>query len=139
MAEEGKGSSVLKWVGIGCGVILLLVGGSCVGIYFLGKHAVNKAAAEGKSFAAKIQVAAVEMMKPSVVSLLPVADHPAANKAFNDLSAKATMITDADSRELQQAMQEFSQDSAAAGTDMNARAAAAKKFAAAIQAVADKH
>ena len=136
---EGKGSSVLKWVGIGCGVLLLLVGGSCVGLYFLGKRAVNKATAEGKSFAAKIQVAGVAMMKPSVVSLLPVADHPAANKAFNDLSAKAAMLTDTDSRELQQAMQEFGQDSSAAGADMNARAAAARKFAAAIQTVADKH
>lgn len=136
---EGKGSSVLKWVGIGCGVILLLVGGSCVGLYFVGRHAVKKAAAEGKSFAATIQVAGVEMMKPSVVSLLPVADHPAANKAFNDLSAKAGKLTDTDSRELQQAMEEFSQDSSAAGTDMNARATAAKKFAAAIQAIADKH
>lgn len=139
MAEEGKGSSVLKWVGIGCGVMLLLIGGSCVGLYFLGRHAVKKATAEGKSFAAKIQVAGVEMMKPSVVSLLPIADHPAANKAFNDLSAKSSMLTGTDSRELQQAMQEFGQDSSAAGADMNARAAAAKKFAAAIQVVADKH
>ncbi len=136
---EGKGSSILKWVGIGCGVILLLVGGSCVGLYFLGKRAVTKAAAEGKSFAAKIQVAGVAMMKPSVVSLLPVADHPAANKAFNDLSAKSALLTEADSRELQQAMQEFGQDSSAAGADLNARAVAAKKFAAAIQAVADRH
>ncbi len=136
---EGKGSSVLKWVGIGCGVLLLLIGGSCVGLYYLGKQAVKKAAAEGKSFTAKIQVAGVEMLKPSVVSLLPAADHPAANKAFNDLSTKAATFTDADSRELQQAMQEFNQDNAAAGSDMNARATAAKKFAAAIQAVADKH
>ena len=146
MAEEKK-SSVLKWILIGCGGLVLV---GLLVIVLLGylfkkkvvdpvKKSVNEATTEGKSFAAKMQVVSVAMMKPSVVSLLPVEEHSVVNKAFNDLSAKAAMMTDADNRELQQAMQEFGQDSAAAGADLNTRAAAAKKFAAAIQAVADKH
>lgn len=35
---ENKTGKILMWVGIGCGTLLLLVVGSCVGLYYYGKH-----------------------------------------------------------------------------------------------------
>lgn len=35
---EPKTGKVLLWVGIGCGTLLLVVVGSCVGLYYYGKH-----------------------------------------------------------------------------------------------------
>jgi hypothetical protein len=144
MAEEKK-SSVLKWVGIGCGGILLvglLVMGGCV--WFVkgkvddAKQSVNKAMKDTTA-AARGPVVALSVMKPFMGMMLAAADKPAMDKMYADLDAKASKFTSQDGMDLKAAMDAYNDGNRTAGPDQAARQAAARKLVSDAQAVLDRH
>ncbi len=142
---EGKGSSVLKWILIGCGGIMLvgvLVMGACV--WFVkgkvddAKQSVNKAM-KGATAEARGPVVALSVMKPFMGMMLAAADKPAMDKMYADMDAKASKFTSQDGMDLKAAMDAYNESNRTAGPDQAARQAAARKLVSDAQAVLDRH
>ena len=152
---EGKGSSVLKWILIGCGGIVLiglLVMGGCVwfvkGKVDAAKDTVNKAMAakdtvnkamKDTTAEARGPVVALSVMKPFMGMMLAAADKPAMDKMYADLDAKASKFTSQDGMDLKAAMDAYNESNRNAGPDQAARQAAARKLLSDAQAVLDRH
>jgi len=142
---EGKGSSVLKWILIGCGGIVLvglLVMGGCVwfvkGKVDAAKDSVNKAMKDTTA-EARGPVVALSVMKPFMGMMLAAADKPAMDRMYADLDAKASKFTSQDGMDLKAAMEAYNDSNRTAGSDQAARQAAARKLVADAQAVMDRH
>ena len=142
---EGKGSSVLKWILIGCGgivLVALLVMGGCVwfvkGKVDAAKDTVNKAMKDTTA-EARGPVVALSVMKPFMGMMLAAADKPAMDRMYADLDAKASKFTSQDGMDLKAAMDAYNDSNRTAGSDQAARQAAARKLVADAQAVMDRH
>ncbi len=144
MAEEKK-SSVLKWILIGCGGIVLaglLVMGGCV--WFVkgkvddAKLSVDKAM-KGATAEARGPVVALSVMKPFMGMMLAAADKPAMDKMYADMEAKASKLDPQDGKDLKAAMDAYNESNRGAGADQAARQAAARKLISDAQAVLDRH
>jgi hypothetical protein len=142
---EGKSSSVLKWILIGCGGIVLiglLVMGGCVwfvkGKVDNAKQSVNKAMKDTTA-EARGPVVALSVMKPFMGMMLAAADKPAMDRMYADLDAKASKLTSQDGMDLKAAMDSYNDSNRNAGTDQAARQAAARKLISDTQAVLDRH
>ena len=146
MAEEGKGSSVLKWILLGCGgivLIALLVMGGCAYLFKKkvldpAKESVNKAMKDTTA-AARGPVVALSVMKPFMGMMLAAADKPAMDRMYADLDAKASKFTSQDGMDLKAAMDAYNESNRTAGSDQASRQAAARKLVADAQAVLDRH
>ena len=144
MAEEKK-SSVLKWILIGCGglvLIALLVMGGCVwfvkGKVDAAKETVSKAMKDTTA-EARGPVIALSVMKPFMGMMLAAADKPAMDRMYTDLDAKASKFTSQDGMDLKAAMDAYNENNRNAGPDQAARQAAARQLISDAQAVLDRH
>lgn len=142
---EGKGSSVLKWILIGCGGIVLvslLVMGGCVwfvkGKVDAAKDSVNKTMKDTTA-EARGPVVALSVMKPFMGMMLAAADKPAMDRMYADMDAKASKFTAQDGMDLKAAMEAYNESNRTAGSDQAARQAAARKLVSDAQAVLDRH
>ncbi len=144
MAEEKK-SSVLKWILIGCGglvLIALLVMGGCVWFVKGKVDAVKKSVNEATKNApaeARGPVVTLSIMKPFMGMMLAAADKPAMDKMYADLDAKASKLDAQDGKDLKTAMDAYNESNRTAGSDQAARQAAARKLISDAQAVLDRH
>ena len=131
----GTGKKVLVGLGIGCGVICLLVAGSCVGMYYWGKSKVAEAKAEmeqtpgGKAAleamkegaskgeggivgamtglaGASIGMSSGALMAQAIPSLTP-SEQEEAKAVFKDLSEKGARMTQADLEAYGKAVERF--------------------------------
>ncbi len=144
MAEEKK-SSVLKWILIGCGglvLIALLVMGGCVWFVKGKVDAVKKSVNEATKNApaeARGPVVTLSIMKPFMGMMLAAADKPAMDKMYADLDAKASKLDAQDGKDLKTAMDAYNESNRTAGSDQAARQAAARNLISGAQAVLDRH
>lgn len=144
MAEEKK-SSVLKWILIGCGglvLVALIVMGGCVwfvkGKVDSAKQSVNKAMKDTTA-EARGPVVALSVMKPFMGMMLAAADKPAMDKMYADLDAKASKLDAQDGKDLKAAMDAYNESNRTAGPDQAARQAGARKLISDTQAILDRH
>lgn len=129
------GKKILLGLGIGCGVIVLLVGGSCVGMYYWGKSKVTAAQAEmAKSEGGKAALeamkqgatrgqggltgavaglagagigASVSMMSIQVVPSLPASEQADANAAFKAFAERSARMKTEDMDALSKAIDRY--------------------------------
>ena len=145
MAEEKK-SSVLKWILIGCGGLVLV---GLLVIVLLGylfkkkvvdpvKKSVNEATKNAPA-EARGPVVTLSIMKPFMGMMLAAADKPAMDKMYADLDAKASKLDAQDGKDLKTAMDAYNESNRTAGSDQAARQAAARNLISGAQAVLDRH
>ncbi len=130
-----SGKKILLGLGIGCGVIVLIVGGSCVGMYYWGKSKVKEATAEmEKSSGGKAALeamkqgatrgeggltgavaglagagigASVSMLSVQVVPSLPASEQAEANAAFKAFAEHSAKMKTEDMDALSKAMERY--------------------------------
>ena len=153
MPKKGM-NPILKWVLIGCGTIVLLsilaVASCTYFVYSKAKQAKAELAENGinidtshglRGMATSATTTAVMGMEPVVLLALPKEEHSSAEKAFKDLSAKGGELTDADMKDLGDAMDTFNRMNhdyqEIHHTPLNPEAARA--FVQSIQLIADRH
>ena len=154
-AAPKKGMNpILKWIFIGCGTIVLLMilamAGCAYGCHRVAKSIQEDAAKEGvvldtshglRGMATSATTAALQGMKPVVLTALPKADQPAADKAFKDIAAKGGQLTDEDMNDLNKAMDAYNRANQAyqQGHGSPLDPDAARTFVSDLQAIADRH
>lgn len=132
-----SGKKILLGIGIGCGVICLIIAGSCVGMYYWGKSKAQQIKTEleqtpgGKAAAAAIQQGATKgeggltgaltglagagmaMAAPAlamqVVPSLPPSEQAEAKAVFKALTDKGARMSTADLDAYSKAVQRFSE------------------------------
>ena len=153
-APQKAMNPALKWGLIGCGGFLLFVLLIVAIAGFLFARKVRQAKAELAAKGLQVDTAhgfrgvaygmatgVIRSMEPAVLISLPKEDHPAAHKAFADLAAKGSSLTQQDMRDLDTAMQTFNDrikvhsDAKQPPIDPDA----ARAFVKDIQAIADRH
>jgi hypothetical protein len=153
-APQKAMNPALKWALIGCGGFLLfvLVVLAVAGFLFIRKARQVRAelAAKGiqvdtsrglRGVAFGLSVGLVRGMEPAVLLALPKEEHPAATKAFSDLTAKGSAFTRQDMQDLDAAMKAYNDTNGALSKAGKPPfdPEASRRFVKAIQAIADRH
>ncbi len=144
----------LKWVLLGCGAVLVLgvLGAALIGYscYRGLKHVKAEAAKQGisldtshgfKGLTYSTIIAMVQGLKPTILLALPVEEHPAALKAFADLSAKSGSFSAKDMEDVSRVLGTYNQSlhprQGQAGATLDP--GAARSLVQGLQTIADRH